>query len=107
MTQLDERRQRQMDKAMAKKHLTPWVKHTINLRKGSELDMKFQISPNKSHMVRHVFQRVSELSREVEMLRVDNQKLLSNIAKLQTVITESYTLHPNQTTFEVIRGEEE
>lgn len=65
-----------------------WVKHTINLRYGTDLDMKFKMSPNKSHMVRHVFQRVRELSEEVQMLREENQSMLEGIAKLQARLVE-------------------
>ena len=60
-----------------------WVKHTINLVYGSDLDMKFKISPNKSHMVRHVFQRAAELRMEVLNLIDENQQMKENIAKLQ------------------------
>jgi len=60
-----------------------WVKHTINLVYGSDLDMKFKISPNKSHMVRHVFQRANELRMEVLNLIEENQQMKENIAKLQ------------------------
>jgi len=60
-----------------------WVKHTINLVYGSDLDMKFKISPNKSHMVRHVFRRAEELRMEVLNLLEENQQMKENIAKLQ------------------------
>ena len=52
-----------------------WEKHTINLIYGSDLDMKFKISPNKSHMVRHVFQRAAELRMEVLNLIDENQQM--------------------------------
>jgi len=60
-----------------------WVKHTINLVYGSDLDMKFKISPNKSHMVRHVFQRADELRIELLNLIEENQQLKEGVAKLQ------------------------
>ncbi len=60
-----------------------WVKHTINLRYGSDLDMKFKLSANKSHMVRHVFQRANDLRIEVLNLIEENQEMKENIAKLQ------------------------
>ena len=64
------------------------VKHTINLRYGSDLDMKFKISPNKSHMVRHVFQRANDLRMEVLNLIEENQDMKNNIAKLQARLME-------------------
>ena len=60
-----------------------WVKHTINLRYGSDLDMKFKISPNKSHMVRHVFQKMEQYRMEVLNLVEENLVMKENIAKLQ------------------------
>jgi|TARA_R110002020_G_scaffold254392_1_gene468091 regulator of replication initiation timing len=65
-----------------------WVKHTINLRYGSDLDMKFKISPNKSHMVRHVFQRAADLRMEVLNLVEENQIMKENISKLQARLME-------------------
>ena len=65
-----------------------WVKHTINLLYGSDLDMKFKISPNKSHMVRHVFQRANELRMEVLNLIDENQQMKENIAKLQARLSD-------------------
>lgn len=87
-----------------------WEKHTINLIYGSDLDMKFKISPNKSHMVRHVFQRAAELRMEVLNLIDENQQMKENIAKLQARLSGDRTdedvireisLDPGQTTFEV------
>ena len=68
-----------------------WVKHTINLIYGSDLDMKFKISPNKSHMVRHVFQRAAELRMEVLNLIDENQQMKENIAKLQARLSGDRT----------------
>ena len=87
-----------------------WEKHTINLIYGSDLDMKFKISPNKSHMVRHVFQRANELRMEVLNLIDENQLMKENIAKLQARLSGERTnddvireieLDPSQTTFEI------
>jgi uncharacterized membrane protein len=87
-----------------------WVKHTINLIYGSDLDMKFKISPNKSHMVRHVFKRADELRMEVLNLHEENQQMRENIAKLQARLEGTRTdqdalreipLHSGQTFFEV------
>ena len=87
-----------------------WVKHTINLIYGSDLDMKFKISPNKSHMVRHVFQRAAELRIEVLNLIDENQQMKENIAKLQARLSgdrtdedaiREFELADGQTTFEV------
>ena len=87
-----------------------WVKHTINLVYGSDLDMKFKISPNKSHMVRHVFQRAAELRMEVLNLIDENQQMKENIAKLQARLSGDRTnadairdipLGSGQTFFEV------
>jgi regulator of replication initiation timing len=86
-----------------------WEKHTINLIYGSDLDMKFKISPNKSHMVRHVFQRANELRMEVLNLIDENQQMKENIAKLQARLSGDRTdedviremkLDPSQTFFE-------
>ena len=87
-----------------------WVKHTINLIYGSDLDMKFKISPNKSHMVRHVFQRAAELRMEVLNLIDENQQMKENIAKLQARLSgertdedviREFELADGQTFFEV------
>lgn len=80
-----------------------WVKHTINLVHGSDLDMKFKMSANKAHMVRHVFKRAAELREEVLMLREENQVMLENIAKFQARLNETpeMELHEGQTTFQV------
>ena len=87
-----------------------WAKHTINLIYGSDLDMKFKISPNKSHMVRHVFQRAAELRIEVLNLIDENQQMKENIAKLQARLSgdrtdedaiREFELADGQTTFEV------
>ena len=87
-----------------------WAKHTINLIYGSDLDMKFKISPTKSHMVRHVFQRAAELRIEVLNLIDENQQMKENIAKLQARLSgdrtdedaiREFELADGQTTFEV------
>ena len=110
MTQQEDRRQAQIDKGTAKANHPGWVKHTINLKYGSDLDMKFKMSPNKSHMVRHVFNRVNEMHAEIQLLREENQSMQEGVAKLQarlesTPISEhdirSVQLEPGQTTFEV------
>lgn len=72
--------------------------------------MKFKISPNKSHMVRHVFQRAAELRIEVLNLIDENQQMKENIAKLQARLSgdrtdedaiREFELADGQTTFEV------
>lgn len=104
MTQHEDRIQARIDKAVAARNKTEWVKHTINLRTGSELDMKFKQCGNKAHLVRETFKRLRELSHEVAYLREENQQLMSNIAKLQAVITDGFqeaASHPNQSRLEV------
>lgn len=109
MTQYEDRRQARIDKAEAARHKTGWVKHTINLQSGTDLDLKFKECGNKSHLVRKSFKRLRELSHEVAYLREENQQLMSNIAKLQAVITDQgeenkqqvAKMHPNQTRLEV------
>ena len=108
MTQHEDRIQARIDKAEAARHKTGWVKHTINLQYGSELDLKFKECGNKSHLVRESFKRLRELSHEVTYLRSENQQLMSNIAKLQAVITEQgeenkqqvAKMHPHQQTLD-------
>lgn len=104
MTQYEDRIQARIDKAEAARHKTGWVKHTINLQYGSDLDMKFKQCGNKSHLVRETFKRLRELINEITYLREENQQLMSNIAKLQTVITDGFeeaASHPNQSRLEV------
>jgi len=87
-----------------------WVKHTINLVYGSELDMKFKKSTNKSAMVRFTFTRANELYCEAEVLRDENKELRQNIAKLQARLSgdrtnedviREFVLDPTQSVFEV------
>ena len=104
MTQHEDRIQARIARAEAARHKTPWVKHTINLRSGSELDRKFKECGNRAQLVRETFKRMRELSHEVAYLREENQQLMSNIAKLQAVITDGFqeaASHPNQSRFEV------
>lgn len=104
MTQYEDRIQARIDRAEAARHKGKWVKHTINLQSGTDLDLKFKECGNKSHLVRESFKRLRELSHEVAYLREENQQLMSNIAKLQTVITDGFqeaASHPNQSRFEV------
>tara|TARA_R100001594_G_scaffold86755_1_gene121165 strand:+ start:1261 stop:1587 length:327 start_codon:yes stop_codon:yes gene_type:complete len=100
MTQHEDRIQARIDRAVAAKHRAEWVKHTINLQSGTELDRKFKECGNKSHLVRESFKRLRELSHEVTYLRQENQQLMANIAKLQVVITDGFdtraAAHPNQ-----------
>ena len=96
MTQYEERRQAQIDKAEAARHKTDWVKHTINLRSGCDLDKKFKECGNKAHLVRETFKRMRELGHEVAYLRQENKQLMENIAKLQAVITEQGEEHKQQ-----------
>lgn len=104
MTQHEDRIQARIDKAEAARHKTGWVKHTINLRKGSNLDRKFKESGNKAHLVRETFKRMNELSLEVSILQHENMQLMQNIAKLQAVITDGFqeaAAHPNQSQLDV------
>lgn len=104
MTQYEDRIQARIDKAEAARHKAAWVKHTINLQSGTDLDLKFKECGNKSHLVRESFKRLRELSHEVAYLREENQQLMSNIAKLQAVITDGFqeaASHPNQSRLEV------
>ena len=87
-----------------------WEKHTINLVYGSDLDMKFKMSANKSHMVRHVFTRHDQMYAEIQSLLAENQSQREGIAKLQARLSGERTdedvireieLDPNQTTFEI------
>ena len=82
-----------------------WAKHTINLIYGSDLDMKFKISPNKSHMVRHVFQRAAELRMEVLNLIDENQQMKENIAKLQARLSGERTDEDAIREFELADGQ--
>ena len=110
MTQKEDRRQAQIDKGTAKANHTGWVKHTINLKYGSDLDMKFKMSPNKSHMVRHVFTRHEQMYAEIQSLLEENRSQREGIAKLQARLIGDRTnedairemeLSPGQTKFEV------
>lgn len=85
--QIDERRQNRHDRAIANARKTPWKKHTINLREGSELDEMFSNSANKSNMVRHVFAKHKELVPKYEELLQENKDLRNNIMKLQKIIS--------------------
>lgn len=91
MTQYEERRQQQIDRATAKRAREAqgdWVKHTINLRKKTRLNEIMETCGNKSHFVRNTFQRMMEMKNEVDYLKENNQELRANIVKLQAVITE-------------------
>jgi predicted transcriptional regulator len=106
MTQHEDRIQQRMDKATAKRHQGEWVKHTINLRKGTTLNTRMQECGNKSHLVRETFKRFLELKHEIDHLREENTIMRENIAKLQARLVEDdeekVIIHPGQTTFEVI-----
>ena len=104
MTQFEDRRQQQIDKATAKRYRGEWVKHTINLRKGTTLNQRMQECGNKSHLVRETFKRFIELKHEIDHLREENTIMRQNIAKLQARLVEDedgVIMHPGQTTFEV------
>jgi len=91
MTQYEERRQKQIDRATAKRARDSegdWVKHTINLRKKTHLNEIMESCGNKSHFVRNTFKRLLEMKNEVDYLKENNQQLRANIMKLQAVITE-------------------
>ena len=111
MSQYEDRIQARHDKAAAKRARESqgeWVKHTINLRKGTTLNQRMQECGNKSHLVRETFKRFIELKHEIDHLREENAIMRQNIAKLQARLVEDYDegviMHPGQTTFEV--GEE-
>tara|TARA_Y100000592_G_C5454384_1_gene310525 strand:- start:1141 stop:1461 length:321 start_codon:yes stop_codon:yes gene_type:complete len=104
MTQFEDRRQQRIDRATAKRHNEEWVKHTINLRKGTPLDLQFQECGNKSHLVRETFKQYRELQTAINHYREENQIMRENIAKLQARLVEDQEeviMHPGQTTFEV------
>ena len=104
MTQFEERRQQQIDKATAKANQSEWVKHTINLRKGTTLNERMQECGNKSHLVRETFKRFIELKHEIDHLREENTIMRKNIAKLQARLAEDEVqeakMHPNQSTLD-------
>ena len=104
MTQFEDRRQQRIDRATADRNKADWVKHTINLRKGSNLDTRFKESGNKSFLVRETFKRFIELGAEVRILREENEIMRENIAKLQARLVEDEVveakMHPNQSTLD-------
>lgn len=104
MTQYEDRQQQRIDRATAKRNQSDWVKHTINLRKGSNLDMRFKECGNKSHLVRRTFQAVFELKHELDHLREENTIMRQNIAKLQARLVEDEVqeakMHPEQQTLD-------
>ena len=94
MTQYEERRQQQIDRATAKRAREAqgdWVKHTINLRKKTRLNEIMESSGNKSHFVREMFKQMNSYRADAEALATSEKQLMENIAKLQLVITESFT----------------
>jgi regulator of replication initiation timing len=104
MTQHEDRIQQRMDKATAKRHQGEWVKHTINLRKGTTLNTRMQECGNKSHLVRETFKRFLELKHEIDHLREENTIMRENIAKLQARLVEDEVveakMHPDQSTLD-------
>ena len=91
MTQYEERRQQQIDRATAKRAREAqgdWVKHTINLRKDTRLNEIMESCGNKSHFVRETYRMGLENLNALVHYREENQKLRENIMKLQAVITE-------------------
>ena len=91
MTQYEERRQQQIDRATAKRAREAqgdWVKHTINLRKDTRLNEIMESCGNKSHFVRETYRMGLENFNALVHYREENQKLRENIMKLQAVITE-------------------
>tara|TARA_Y100001973_G_C5181020_1_gene324891 strand:- start:656 stop:985 length:330 start_codon:yes stop_codon:yes gene_type:complete len=109
MTQYTDRRQQRIDRAIAKSNQSEWVKHTINLRKGTSLNQRMEECGNKSHLVREAFKRLKACKIELDDLREENTHLRQNIAKLQARLFEEdedrVIMHPGQTKFEV-EGEE-
>lgn len=104
MTQFEDRRQQRIDRATAARNKDDWVKHTINLRKGSNLDNRFKECGNKSHLVRETFKRFIELKHEIDHLREENTIMRENIAKLQARLVEDEVqeakMHPKQQTLD-------
>lgn len=107
MTQYEDRIQQRHDKAIAKRARESegqWVKHTINLRKDTTLNQRFQECGNKSHLVRETFKRFIELKHEIDCLREDNTIMRQNIAKLQARLVEDQVqeakMHPEQQTLD-------
>tara|TARA_Y100001973_G_C5161212_1_gene313636 strand:+ start:679 stop:1017 length:339 start_codon:yes stop_codon:yes gene_type:complete len=110
MTQHEDRIAKRQAREQAKAAHKGWNKHTINLRKGSGLDLKFQESMNKSEMVRRVFAKVSELHLRLNREIDENAILKDSIAKLQARLAGTRTdedafreaaSDPAQTKFEV------
>ena len=94
MTQFEERRQQQIDRATAKRARDSqgdWVKHTINLRKKTRLNEIMESCGNKSHFVREMFKQMNSFKAESEALATSEKQLMEKIAKLEMVITESFT----------------
>ena len=94
MTQYEERRQQQIDRATAKRAREAqgdWVKHTINLRKNTRLNEIMESCGNKSHFVREMFKKMNSYRADAELLALSEKQLMENISKLQLVITESFT----------------
>lgn len=106
MTQFEDRIQARHDKALAKRNQGEWVKHTINLRKGTQLNTRMIECGNKSHLVRETFKRFIECKHEIDQLREENTIMRQNIAKLQARLVvaagdDEVIIHPGQTTFKV------
>ena len=94
MTQYEDRIQQRHDRATAKRARDSqgdWVKHTINLRKKTRLNEIMESCGNKSHFVREMFKQMNGFKAKAEALAKSEKKLMANIAKLQVVITESFT----------------
>jgi len=107
MTQFEDRRQQRIDRAQADRGKEEWVKHTINLRKGSSLDLKFKECGNKSHLVRQTFRMAAENHNALMHYREENDIMRANIAKLQARLVEAEKndvqeakMHPNQATLD-------
>ena len=110
MTQFEERRQQQIDRATAKRARDSqgdWVKHTINLRKKTRLNEIMESCGNKSHFVREMFKQMNSYRADAEALATSEKQLMENIAKLQLVITESFTQEKKVALVEELMDEEE
>ena len=131
MTQFEERRQQQIDSATATRARDSqgdWVKHTLNLRHKTRLNEIMESCGNKSHFVREMFRQMNYFQAKVEELEASEKRLRDSrnklqelvieysqkidsleekIAKLEMVITESFTQEKKVALVEELMDEEE
>ncbi len=80
--QRDQRRDQRHARHQAARHKGPWQKYTINLRGGTELQMKFENSRNRSAMVRDVFKLFNQNYAELTVARKKIEELERTVQKL-------------------------